>query len=279
MVSVSSSRQSRLTSDRARPANSFSDSVSRLLDRIDCRRADNDQEREAIARLRYEAYLREGAISPNSTRRFADPDDDSENAYLFGLYIDGELASSIRMHVSTPEHPDFPSLHVFADVLQPYLDAGKTIIDTTRFVADEKLSRRYRGLAYATLRVSWLTGRYFNADYSLAAVRAEHQAFYRRTFHHQLICEPRAYPRLDKPICLMTIPYRAVAEDVQRRYPFFRSTFFERRMLFERSPRATGRSKDKAVASPQQPSELLGTNSPFVESAPVVPARRSPAPV
>jgi hypothetical protein len=270
MIAVSPLRQSRSTSDRAYSANSFSDSVSRLLDRIDCRRADTDQEREAIARLRYQAYLREGAISPNSSHRFADPYDDSENAYLFGLYIDGELASSIRMHVASPEHPDFPSLHAFADVLQPYLDAGKTIIDTTRFVADETLSRRYRGLAYATLRVSWLTGRYFNTDYSLAAVRAEHQAFYQRTFRHQLICEPRAYPRLDKPICLMTIHYRSVADDVQRRYPFFRSTFFERRMLFERPARPTAQQSHEA-ASPQRPSELLRTNSPFVESAPVVP--------
>ena len=78
-------------------------------------------------------------------------------------------------------------------------------------------------------------GAYFAADYSLAAVRAEHQAFYRRMFHHQLICDPRPYPHLAKPICLMWIHYPNVADDVQRRYPFFRSTLFERRMLFEAS--------------------------------------------
>jgi Autoinducer synthase len=238
MVPVAaSSRQSRSTpSDNPRADNSFSDSVARLLDRVDCRRADSVEEREAIARLRYGAYLREGAISPNSTGMFSDSYDDTNNAYLFGLYIDGVLASSIRMHVASTEHPDFPSLHVFPDVLQPYIDAGNVIVDTTRFVADETLSRRYRGLAYATLRLSWLTAAYFNTDYSLAAVRAEHQAFYRRTFHHQLLCEPRPYPYLQKPICLMAIHYPTVADDVNRRYPFFRSTFFERRMLFERSP-------------------------------------------
>lgn len=32
----------------------------------------------------------------------------------------------------------------------------------------------------------------------------------------------------------MTVNYREVMERVHRRYPFFRSTFFERRMLFER---------------------------------------------
>jgi hypothetical protein len=32
----------------------------------------------------------------------------------------------------------------------------------------------------------------------------------------------------------MTVDYAAVAEQVHQRYPFFRSTFFERRMLFDR---------------------------------------------
>jgi hypothetical protein len=219
----------------SKPANSFSASVFGLLDRIDVRRADSGEDREAISRLRYQAYLREGAISANSSGTFSDPYDDIGNVFLFGLYIDGELASSVRIHVGCKEYPDFPSLHVFPDALQPQIDAGKVIIDTTRFVADENLSRIHRGLPYVTLRLSWLAGAYFASDYSLAAVRAEHQAFYRRMFHHQLICEPRPYPHLAKPICLMWIPYPSVADDVQRRYPFFHSTLFERRMLFERA--------------------------------------------
>jgi hypothetical protein len=32
----------------------------------------------------------------------------------------------------------------------------------------------------------------------------------------------------------MTLRYPDVADRVHRRYPFFRSTYFERRMLFER---------------------------------------------
>lgn len=244
MVSVAASAHPTRSpsSDSPRSESSFSETVARLLDRIDCRRADTVGEREAISRLRYQAYLREGAISPNSTGTFSDPYDDTENAYLFGLYIDGELASSIRMHVATSKHSDFPSLHVFPDILRPYLDAGKIIVDTTRFVADERLSRRYRGLAYATLRLSWLTNGYFNCDYSLAAVRPEHQAFYRRGFYHRLIGEPRPYPHLEKPICLMTIHYRTVADAVHQRYPFFRSTFFERRMMFERTSSQMGGS-------------------------------------
>ncbi len=34
----------------------------------------------------------------------------------------------------------------------------------------------------------------------------------------------------------MAVDHKAVADYVYRRYPFFHSTYFERRMLFERRP-------------------------------------------
>ena len=71
-----------------------------LLERVNYRRADTAGEREAIFRLRYEAYLREGAIPPSTSGRFCDALDDATNAWIFGLYIEGELASSIRLHVA-----------------------------------------------------------------------------------------------------------------------------------------------------------------------------------
>jgi N-acyl-L-homoserine lactone synthetase len=213
---------------------SFSDRLAQLLARIEFRRADSGEQREAIFRLRYQAYTREGAISPNSSGMFSDHYDETDNAYLFGLYIDDELASSLRLHIASKQHPNFPSLEVFPDLLQPKLDAGKVLVDSTRFVADEALSRLHRGLPYATLRLCMLAAEHFHADDLLAAVRAEHQAFYRRAFNHRLICEPRPYPQLAKPISLMTVHYPTAAGQLYRRYPFFRSTFLERRMLFER---------------------------------------------
>lgn len=213
---------------------SFNDRVAKLLDRIDFRLAVSSEEREAIFRLRYNAYLNEGAIAPNASQRFSDPYDTTDNARIFGLYLDGELASSIRIHVATKEQPDFPSYKVFADLMDPELEAGKTIIDPTRFATDKRLSKLFPGLPYATLRLCWLAAEHFTAEHFLVAIRSEHQAFYRRTFLHHPICEARPYPLLAKPISLMTVNYEDVADTVHRRYPFFRSTYFERRMLFER---------------------------------------------
>jgi len=213
---------------------SFSDRVAQLLDRTDYRLATTAAERDAIFRLRYDAYRREETISPHASRKFTDPHDLSENAFLFGVYIDDQLASSMRIHVGSKEHQDLPSLEVFPDVLQGELDAGKIIVDSTRFVTEEHLSRLHRGLPYVTLRLCWMAVEHFRADHFLAAIRTEHQGFYRRTFQHHVICEPRPYPLLSKPISLMTVHYPTVADRVHRRYPFFRSTLFERRMLFDR---------------------------------------------
>lgn len=215
--------------------NLFSNRVAELLDRLDIRLADTPEEREPIFRLRYQAYLREGAISPHATGTFTDSYDDLPNARIFGLYLDGELASSIRIHVTSPECADFPSYHVFEDLLDPELAAGRVIVDPTRFVTNKVLSQLNPGLPYATLRLCWLAAEHFRAEHFLVAIRTEHQAFYRRTFHHRLICDARPYPLLAKPISLMTVNVAQVAEQVYQRYPFFRSTYFERRMLFERN--------------------------------------------
>ena len=216
------------------PGKNLSDRVLELLERVDYRRVETPEDREAIFRLRYFAYLREGAIAANVQERFADPLDDTPNAWIFGVYVDGELASSIRLHVASRQARDLPALNVFPDLLDPEIDAGKTIVDPTRFVVDRVASRRYPELCYVTTRLAWLASEYFQASLLLATVRAEHQAFYRRVFGHRLICDPRHYPSLAKPISLMAVDYAMARERVPQRYPFFRSTFFERRMLFGR---------------------------------------------
>jgi hypothetical protein len=114
-------------SDQWDSENVLSERISQLLDRIDCRLADTEEQREEIFRLRYHAYLREGGISPSPSRTFSDRYDETGNVYLYGLYVDSELASSIRIHVASKEHPSFPALEVFADFLQPQLDAGKVL--------------------------------------------------------------------------------------------------------------------------------------------------------
>jgi N-acyl-L-homoserine lactone synthetase len=222
----------------ALPTPSFADSVLNLVEVVDYRRADTSREREEIFRLRYEAYREEDAIEPNAARRFCDRFDDLDNAYIFGVYYEGTLASSIRLNIATSEHPELPALNVFRDILMPDIEAGKVIVDPTRFVVDPKIARLVPKISYATVRLGWLACEFFDAQHGLATVRVEHQAFYKRLFGHQVLAEAREYPTLRKPISLMSLKFQEEKARVMRRYPFLRSSFFERRMLFGRGSSA-----------------------------------------
>lgn len=215
-----------------RSAPTFNERVMNVLDKVDYRQAATDEEKDAIYRLRYDAYVREGTIEPNFGRRLSDKYDDLDNCWVYGVFVDGRLVSSIRLNIAAPSSPDLPAMGVFSDILGPLIEARKTIIDPTRFVVARDAAEKYPELPYVTVRIGWMAGEYFAADMILATVRAEHQAFYKRTFGHELVCEPRSYPALKKPISLMTLDYFGMKERVHRRYPFFRSTAFERRLLF-----------------------------------------------
>ncbi|WP_438276612.1 N-acyl amino acid synthase FeeM domain-containing protein [Nitrobacter sp.] len=205
-----------------------------LLDRIDYRLMETRAERDVIYRLRYRAYLKEGAIEPNPDHKITDRFDDMPNSWIFGVYLDGALASSIRLSISSPEYPLCPSVDVFQDYLQQEVDQGKVMVDPTRFVADPEIAGRFPELPYLTLRLCFVACSFFHADLGLATVRPEHRTFYTRLFNHQPLSPPRLYPGLIKPICLMAVDFPASREKVFTRYPYLRSSYFERRMLFER---------------------------------------------
>ena len=104
----------------------------------------------------------------------------SPNSWTFGVYLFGELYSSVRISVLTSEWRESCSAEAFGEILHPRLDRGEVIIDPARFVADPDKVKRLPELPYLTLRLAYMACEYFNADLGLAIVRAEHQAFYRR---------------------------------------------------------------------------------------------------
>src|SRR3954468_12602626 len=204
------------------------------LEFVDYRLAQTLEEKEEIYRLRSRAYLREGAILPSESQRVTDRYDDEPNNFTFGIYYRGELYSSIRISVLCGEWRGSPSSEMFADLLHPELDPGKTIIDPTRFVADPDKARVFPELPYATVRLGYVACGHFNADIGLANVRPEHRAFYRKVFLQEPLGEPKLFPGLIKPVGLMAARYPAIRERVFQRFPYMRSSAFERRMLFER---------------------------------------------
>jgi hypothetical protein len=213
----------------------FSASIRKFLVSVECKAPRDLSELERIYRMRYASYSREGALPPGAPEIFKDRYDESPNGRTYALYVNRQLSSTIRLHVAGPDQPEMPAETVFRDQLDPLLAAGATIIDPTRFVSEETAARLYPKLPYVTVRVGWMACEYFNADYVLATVRAEHQSFYKRLFGHKVLCEPRPYPSLAKPISLMILDYRATRAAVMTRYPFLRSTEDERRKIFDGS--------------------------------------------
>jgi len=219
---------------RAEPRAPLSMRGAGILDRVDYRLVESPEDRDRICALRYKGYLYGGLISASESQRVTDPYDDAPNAWTFGVYVDGELCSSLRLHVLTSEWRMSHTSDLFRDVLYPRLEQGEVFVDPCRFVADPEKAKEFPALPYLTLRLAYLACEHFNADTGLAAVRAEHQAFYRRVFLHEPITEPRSAPNLHISVALMTSDFRSLRERVLTRFPIMRSSAFERRMLFDR---------------------------------------------
>jgi N-acyl amino acid synthase FeeM len=208
---------------------------SGLFDRVDYRRIETPEDKDRLYLMRYRAYLQGGLILPSETLRVSDRYDDAPNALTFGIYVDGELCGSLRLHVLTSEWRMSYATELFGDVLHPRLDQGEIFVDPARFVADPEKAQRFPELPYLTLRLAFLACEYFNADTGLALVRAEHQPFYRRVCLHETIAEPRSFPNVLKKVALMASDHRARREQVLARFPIMRSSAFERRTLFQRA--------------------------------------------
>jgi hypothetical protein len=219
---------------RAEPRAPFFMRGAGIFDRVDYRLIETPEDKDELYLMRYRAYLHGGLILPSESRRVSDRYDDAPNAWTFGIHVDGELCSSVRLHVLTSEQRMSYATELFGDVLHPRLDRGEVFIDPARFVADPEQARKYPELPYVTLRLAYLACEHFNADTGLAQVRAEHQAFYRRVFLHEPITEPRSFPNVLKKVALMASDFRSLRERVLTRFPIMRSSAFERRMLFDR---------------------------------------------
>jgi hypothetical protein len=150
----------------------------------------------------------------------------------FGVHIDGELVSSIRLHHVSAKHPFGPSMKSCPDVLEPLLARGETFIDPSRFTADYEASLAYPALPFLTLRIAVMATWHFRVKYCLSTVRPEHAAFYRRVFNSTRLADARYYHGLSFPMEMWACDCPVVYPNLVKRYPFFDSTEEERRRLF-----------------------------------------------
>lgn len=250
---------SEATSTDRGTASRFASTLIDLLDRVEYRRVSVEDQFDPVYRLRYEAYRREDFIPINSDEIVRDEYDDLPNVYSFGVYIDGQLVSTVRFHHLTKDFRQSPNHGLFADILDPILDAGHVILDPGRFTTDREASLAYPALPFLTLRIPTIAVLHFGAKYCLNSVRPEHGAFYRRVYRSVALSEPRHHPALTFPVVLYACDLLPFWDDLLRRYPFFDSTREEREAMFG----PVGRTKLSVV----RPSARLAQRLAELEAA------------
>ena len=90
---------------------------------------------------------------------------------------------------------------------------------------------------------------HFGIDLMTMTVRAEHQAFYKRSLFAYPVCPPRPYPLLSKPISLLFTDFVRDADRIFRCRPYWASSEWEREALFGKGPTAS-RSRCEGAAVP-----------------------------
>ena len=215
----------------------FARNVSALLERTEYRRSDKGEDLEDIYRLRYKSYRLSDMVPENPTHIVHDELDEAPNCYKFGIYIDGVLVSTLRIHHASAATPQSPSTTVYGDVLRPKIAAGGSFIDPSRFAADPEWSRIYPQIPYLTLRLAGMACFHFDAPYCLSTIRPEHAGFYRRIYLSEQIGDLRDYPGLNYQVVLYQANVHAIEERSFARFPFFKSTPLEQRLMFGKQSR------------------------------------------
>lgn len=217
----------------------FNRNMLALLERTEYRRCDTGEDLEDIYRLRYRSYRLSDMVPPNERQIVHDALDEAPNCHRFGIFIDGTMVSTLRLHHVTDANETSPSMMVYGDLLAPAVADGASFADPSRFAADPEWSRVFPQIPYLTLRLAAMACFHFDAPYCLATIREEHSAFYRRIFSSECIGELRSYPGLNYPVVLYRANVLAIQNQFFARFPFFRSTAVEQRLLF--TPPGKGR--------------------------------------
>ncbi len=210
-----------------------------------------DDDLDQIFRLRYGCYIAEDSIASNERGIMSDPFDESPNCIHVAVSMDESIVAAVRLHLISPDSCVSPTVEVFPEIVDKEY-RGKTLLDPTRFVVRPDARKSRLPLHFLALRIPFLATMFYDVDIALAAVRSEHFAFYVRHLGYQVFSGPRQYPKLNKPVGLLTADVKANQAAILKRYPFFGplESIPESRIEFpslDRTDVASGRSNFNAA--------------------------------
>ncbi len=212
---------------------SFAGKLMAVLDNVEYRRIESSEDMEDVARLRYKAYKTRDVL-PVAAKNLIDDVDFDDHAFVFGVYYFEQLVSTVRIHHVTPDHRVCQSTGIFPDEIHAFLDAGMTLIDPARFAVDPDFELDLPALPYLTLRPAIVGAIYFDTDRVMQHIRPAHAAFYKRVFYADTIVPPRMTKTYGFELTLLASRSKEIRGKLMKRYPFFDSEPYERRMMFYR---------------------------------------------
>ncbi len=210
---------------------SLQDRIRAMEHRIEYRRMVDFEDREAVYKLRRDAYARHSGDSSLWVSHGID-EMHEENSTTIGLFIDNRLAGSFKITVITAEYPDCQSRTYFREDVDALLAKGNMIIDPGRFVADPQAALDYPELPFLLMKVPVMACQYFRADKCFSHVSKEHSSFYRRMFNARVISGPEWYEPLQLYWLLMISDVDRIYDNVFQRFPFWKADYLEMRQIF-----------------------------------------------
>lgn len=165
-------------------------------------------QREAVFRLRYEAYHDLGHICGNDEGSLSDEYDHVPGSSIYGVTMDGVLVSTIRLGVLSGSETSSITYDVFKDYLDPILTGGETIAHGSRLATRCADAAARRNAVLYTLSLAAIYSAKMRADRGAIIVRESHVPFYRR-HGFELVDGPRFYHETRTPLSLMMIGLRA----------------------------------------------------------------------
>ena len=175
----------------------------------------------AVHALRYRAYHEAGAAHWREDGKLSDDHDHDTHAETIALRFKGVLCASIRLHVVTEPWHRSPALDAFPDELNPLVGGGRWLVDANCFCVDPALSGRVPELAYAMLRLPFITADLRPGSRITATVTARHRPFYLRSLRCDEITPPRPYPGRAKPLGLTVCDVARERANIVARNPSF----------------------------------------------------------
>jgi hypothetical protein len=225
------------TPDQIATPTGLSKSVIDFLDNVSYKRMTTETDLDQVFRLRHDNYKAVGHFDGTNDGRYSDELDFVPGVENIGLYVDGDLMGSLRLHLMNKELRKSCSSEIYDFVLNPKLDDGIVMVDTSRFCCDLSKGSRYNALPLAAIRVPGLLAVQKHAHYTLSTVTAPHVPFYKRVLESKDWYDGGIrYPGLTAVVHLLAADMRDITRLAYQNRQYLWSTLAEREALFGENP-------------------------------------------